>query len=241
MTTATNSVVFSPVLQIDGGSADTGLLISNLGPLVTNVLVTVSITKCGGSGSITSAGVCTSPNFSFNSEIQLFLESPTGTLVGMVYQADVTGQTPGATATWSFQDSFAGPVGGSSLVSGNYQPSDLFSVFNGENPNGTWKLQYEDTTPGEPLSVNSWSITVTDNVPSSGVKFGDVVETRYVTSEEQLKRSQFGFSPVSFSGNPIVYTPGDVVHLPYASGELSTLEAVGLAWGAFSSGVGPST
>jgi hypothetical protein len=65
------------------------------------------------------------------------------------------------------------------------------------------------------------------------VEFGDVVETRYVTSEEQLKRSQFGFSPVSFSGSPIVYTPGDVVHLPYASGELSTLEAVGLAWGAF--------
>jgi hypothetical protein len=30
------------------------------------------------------------------------------------------------------------------------------------------------------------------------VEFGDVVETRYVTSEEQLKRSQFGFSPVSF-------------------------------------------
>ena len=72
------------------------------------------------------------------------------------------------------------------------------------------------------------------------VEFGDVVETRYVTSEEQLKRSQLGFSPVSFSGSPIVYTPGDVVHLPYASGELSTLEAVGLAWGAFSSGVGPS-
>ena len=72
------------------------------------------------------------------------------------------------------------------------------------------------------------------------VEFGDVVETRYVTSEEQLKRSQFGFSPVSFSGNPIVYTPGDVVHLPYASGELSTIEAVGLAWGASASGIGPS-
>jgi hypothetical protein len=41
------------------------------------------------------------------------------------------------------------------------------------------------------------------------VEFGDVVETRYVTSEEQLRRSQFGFSPVFFSGNPIVYTPGD--------------------------------
>ena len=38
------------------------------------------------------------------------------------------------------------------------------------------------------------------------VDFGDVVETRYVLSEEQLRRSQFGFSPVYYSGNPIVYS-----------------------------------
>lgn len=71
-------------------------------------------------------------------------------------------------------------------------------------------------------------------------EFGDVIETRYTLSEEQLKRSQYGFSPVYYSGSPTVYTPGDVVHLPYATGELSTTQAIGLAWAAYASGITPA-
>lgn len=71
-------------------------------------------------------------------------------------------------------------------------------------------------------------------------EFGDVVETKYVLSENQLETSAFGNSTVFYSGNPIVYSPGDVVNLPYTSGELSTLEAVGLAWAAYSSGIEPA-
>lgn len=70
--------------------------------------------------------------------------------------------------------------------------------------------------------------------------FGDVVETKYVLSESQLNASAFGNSTVYYSGNPIVYSPGDVVNLPYSSGELSTLEAVGLAWAAYASGIEPA-
>ena len=160
--TVTKSESFSPVLQIDGGILDTGLLIGGLASSVTNVSLSVSLTKCGGRVPISSAGVCNSPDFSFNSEIQLFLESPTGTFAQMVYQGDLSGQTPGATVTWDFQDSFSSPVSGSLLVSGNYKSADPFSIFNGEAPNGTWRLYYEDTTPGGPLSINSWSISVTD-------------------------------------------------------------------------------
>lgn len=163
--TVTNSATFSPVLDVDGGVLDTGLTIGGLGTSVTSVSVAISLTKCGGLASITTGGVCTSSDFSFNREIQLFLASPLGTMAGLVYQDDLSGQTPGATVTWNFQDSFSGVVGGASLVSGNYQPSDTFSVFNGEDPNGIWSLYYEDTTPGGPFSINSWSISVTDNTP----------------------------------------------------------------------------
>jgi hypothetical protein len=69
--------------------------------------------------------------------------------------------------------------------------------------------------------------------------FGDVVETKYVLSAEQLNASAFGNSTVYYSGSPIVYAPGDVVNLPYTSGELSTMEAVGLAWAAYASGIEP--
>jgi hypothetical protein len=69
--------------------------------------------------------------------------------------------------------------------------------------------------------------------------FGEVIETRYILSEAQLAASQFGFSEVYYSGSPTVYSPGDVVHLPYASGETSTMQALGDAWAAYASGVGP--
>ena len=173
--TVTNSEAFSPVLQVDGGIRNTGLLIGGLGASVNNVSLSLSLTKCGGLAPIGSSGACNSSDFSFNSEIQLFLVSPTGTFAQMVYQGDLSGQTPGATVTWNFQDSFSSPVGGSSLVSGNYQSADPFSIFNGEDPNGTWRLYYEDTTPGGPLSLNSWSISVTDSsTPGPGPTPADV-------------------------------------------------------------------
>jgi NADH dehydrogenase FAD-containing subunit len=69
--------------------------------------------------------------------------------------------------------------------------------------------------------------------------FGDVVATNFIYSQEQIAGRIYGDSEIQYSGIPTVYHAGDVVHLPYQSGELSTMEAIGLAWAAFSSGVGP--
>lgn len=69
--------------------------------------------------------------------------------------------------------------------------------------------------------------------------FGDVVASNFVYSQEQIDGRIYGDSDISFSGIPTVYHAGDVVHLPYASGETSTMEALGLAWAAFASGIGP--
>tara|TARA_R100001480_G_scaffold131548_1_gene128868 strand:- start:50 stop:280 length:231 start_codon:yes stop_codon:yes gene_type:complete len=74
----------------------------------------------------------------------------------------------------------------------------------------------------------------------SDPKFGDIIETNFVYSEEQREIRKFGDSEVLVSGQPATYHAGDVVHLPYATGETSTIEAIGLAWGAFASGVLPS-
>jgi len=70
-------------------------------------------------------------------------------------------------------------------------------------------------------------------------QFGDVVSTNFIYSQEQIDTRIYGDSDISYSGIPTVYHAGDVVHLPYASGETSTMEAIGLAWAAFTSGVGP--
>jgi len=69
--------------------------------------------------------------------------------------------------------------------------------------------------------------------------FGDVVDSSFIYSQEQINNRIYGESLISYEGNPTVYHAGDVVHLPYQSGETSTMEAIGLAWAAFASGVGP--
>jgi hypothetical protein len=70
--------------------------------------------------------------------------------------------------------------------------------------------------------------------------FGDVVDGTFFLSQEQVDTRKYGFSSIKASGIPTVYHAGDVVNIPYGSGEVSTMEAIGLAWYAFSSGVTPS-
>lgn len=69
--------------------------------------------------------------------------------------------------------------------------------------------------------------------------FGDVVQSTFIYSAEQDDTRKYGFSDIQVSGRPTVYHAGDLVHLPYASGEISTVEAVGLAWAAYASGIPP--
>jgi hypothetical protein len=71
--------------------------------------------------------------------------------------------------------------------------------------------------------------------------FGDVVDGTFVLSSEQQAIRKYGLSEIKASGIPTVYHGGDVVNLPYSSGEISSIEAIGLAWAAFSSGVAPET
>ncbi|MCP9914423.1 proprotein convertase P-domain-containing protein [Cyanobium sp. BA20m-14] len=177
--TVTNSATFNPVLEVDGGYRDTGLAISGLGASVASVSLSLSLTKCG--ATINADGSCnvySPPDFSFNEDIGLYLISPGGTISALVLpypRSSLSGQDGGATVTWNFQDSFSSTVGGTTLVSGSYKPTDLFSSFNGQNPNGIWTLRYEDTTPLAPLSLNSWSISVTDETaPGPGPTPADV-------------------------------------------------------------------
>jgi hypothetical protein len=69
--------------------------------------------------------------------------------------------------------------------------------------------------------------------------FGDVVDANGAITEQQVENRQYGNSTVSYNGSPTVYKPGDVVHLPYESSETSTMEAIGLAWAAYSEGIPP--
>jgi hypothetical protein len=70
--------------------------------------------------------------------------------------------------------------------------------------------------------------------------FGEIVQTNQMLTQEQQNARRFGNSPITYSGVPTLYHAGDVVNLPYETVETSTIEAVGLAWAAYASGIGPA-
>jgi hypothetical protein len=61
-------------------------------------------------------------------------------------------------------------------------------------------------------------------------QFGDIVESAFNYSTIQRDTRKFGFSSVQLSGEPAIYHPGDVVNLPYTSGQSSTMGAYASAW-----------
>jgi hypothetical protein len=155
------------VLIVDAASSSTGFTFSGFTGPVSGVKTTINLTKCDDpiNG---STGACEGTSFSFNREIQLQLQSPTGTIVELVPFSALGGQTPGDTVTWTFADSALSVVSGDLLVSGTYLPSSPLSAFIGESGNGTWNLLFEDGAGGDPLSINSWSLTVNAPLPVPG-------------------------------------------------------------------------
>jgi hypothetical protein len=156
---ATQSATFSPVLIVDEDSGSTGFTFSGFTGPVSGVTTTINLTKCDDPIN-SSTGACEGTGKSFNDEIQLLLQSPTGTIVELVPFGALDGQEPGDTVTWTFADSASSVVSGNLLVSGTYLPSSPLSAFIGESGNGTWNLLFEDGSGSDPLSINSWSLTV---------------------------------------------------------------------------------
>jgi Proprotein convertase P-domain len=156
---ATQSATFNPVLIVDDASSSTGFTFSGfIGP-VSGVTTTINLSKCGVSIN-SSTGACLGTSFSYNEEIRLQLQSPTGTIVNLVPFFALDGQIPGNTVTWTFADSASSVVSGNLLVSGTYLPSSPLSAFIGESGNGIWNLLFADGSLSDPLSINSWSLTV---------------------------------------------------------------------------------
>ena len=52
--------------------------------------------------------------------------------------------------------------------------------------------------------------------------------------------SEFGRSEIKISGDPTRYHTGDIINQPYTSGDISAIEAMGLAWSGSVNGEVPS-
>lgn len=142
----------------------------------TNVPVTIptQVATVSSTLNFTTSGVINDVNVvdlfgthTWIADLVVTLESPQGTVVTLWEEIcdsenDFDVNFDDATAPGALP---CPPVGG-----GTYQPQDPLAAFNGENPQGTWKLHVEDVFNLDGGSLNSWGLEICMNSTITGVE-----------------------------------------------------------------------
>lgn len=140
--------------------------------VVTDVNLSVTLAKCDDPALGPTGTSCSGTGAPYYNEIDLLLTNPLGASVRLLAnnaQYSV-GAGPGTgVQTLTFDDSAADLAGGSVLLSGDFKPFQLLSLFNGANALGDWKLTIADVTGGDPLMYFSASLTLTTGEVVQGV------------------------------------------------------------------------
>ena len=108
-------------------------------------------------------GSCNSPNTgnSFHVETNFRLDGPSGTNVVLASAGTWSGNVSISTVTTDF-DQAAAVVPSGTPVSGTFRPNNgNLNNFNGLSGTATWELRAGDNGAGDPLCVDSYSVTVT--------------------------------------------------------------------------------
>lgn len=98
-------------------------------------------------------------------DMSIALVSPSGTLVNIIQENCSSEDNINAV----FDDN-GSPITCSTTppgISGRVKPVELLSSFNGENPNGIWTLEISDPWNGDGGSLNSWSLKICKQIPST--------------------------------------------------------------------------
>lgn len=112
-----------------------------------------------GQGTINDLNVTLALFHSYSSDLDVFLESPSGSMVELFTDMDTDGDHFFATtlddqAAQSIS-SAAGPSGGT------WQPEGLLAAFSGETANGIWQLHVtDDSANGESGNLVDWSLDI---------------------------------------------------------------------------------
>jgi subtilisin-like proprotein convertase family protein len=140
-----------------------------------------------GLNSVTDVDVTFNITHSFDGDLDVYLISPQGTQVELF--SGVGGQFNNFTDTTLDQDAETSIADGTAPFNGTFSPEGLLSDFNGENPNGNWRLLIRDTADGDEGTLNSWSLTIagqelfTTTDANGNYSFDDIVPGSYNLSQ----------------------------------------------------------
>ncbi|HTY88874.1 MAG TPA: M4 family metallopeptidase [Candidatus Acidoferrum sp.] len=167
------------VLLPDGGTTRTNAATIAIPSVGAAALYPSTIIVSGLSGTISKVTVTLhNVNHTYPEDLDILLVSPSGTNVMLMSDAGGGGDLIGLTLT--FDDDAAGTLPDvDQIYPGTYRPTDYgtgdtlpwpapnwpfganLAVFNGTNPNGTWKLFVYDDTDGDAGSINGgWSLRI---------------------------------------------------------------------------------
>ena len=121
--------------------------------------VTSDLSVSGAAGALADLDVTLDITHGWDSDLDVYLLSPLGTRVELFtgvggMEENFSGTTLDDEATLAIGSGFA-------PFSGRYRPEGSLAALDGEDPNGTWRLEITDTEDLIAGALNSWSITFT--------------------------------------------------------------------------------
>ncbi len=132
----------------------------------------------GSACSATAASTTVGIDHTFVNDLEVKLESPSGTTVLLIDNVDGSGNNLCQTL---LDDEGASSINAVATAaapfSGTYTPSNPLSAFDGEDPNGTWKLHVQDFFQVDTGNIRAFSLLF------SAEEYGDVSATKSVSGE----------------------------------------------------------
>ncbi len=144
----------------NAGSTTSTITIAGAGPALGQVIATINIPH------------------TFNSDLQVTLTSPAGTVVTLtsnngggndngfagtafVDTADPGNQVPFPTNTFAASNLVTDTIYTNLVAKNPLVPEEALGAFIGQNPNGVWTLTMADTGPGDLGTLNGWRLDIT--------------------------------------------------------------------------------
>ena len=149
------------------GPARASVIASTDVPVTICDLCTVTSTlNVGSHGLITDLNASIDINHGFDGDLQIELQSPSGTIVVLSDNRGGAGNNIHAL----FDDEAATAIGaGSAPFNGTFRPDGLLSAFDGQDVFGVWTLRIADQGSRGDGRLSAWSLDVTTLAAAQGV------------------------------------------------------------------------
>ncbi len=153
----------------------------------TTVTSTINIPNAG---SIADLDLRLDITHTWDSDLDVFLISPTGTRIEMFQ--DIGGSGDNFNNTYLDDEAATAITSGTAPFTGNFRPVGSFSVVDGLSMTGLWTLEISDDAAGDTGTLNAWSLFI-DAVPSV------VVPNVIMTAPAPVAEGHTGSTLVNFT------------------------------------------